>query len=280
MCNRDWKQLICWHEISAQRWEVQPWQVSGDNTCKVPPASPLQIDATMNLRLQSKATWFLFQPPGLIRSHKEKFLRLKVCKRILNLPSPGGWVGNEKVELSHAVTAEYRGNNPIHLFPSEVAGVSVWVPPSLFHWVYCAVSQRQNICWQRREAKEILHLPYERSQRSSGKFTARDKWQLVSFQDPSSGETPNGSWQRTNNVCIFFFFFLHCVRASFFKFGKVVIKGMIQKGPKTTVFWIPILQYNHRSPASLPGKLSCFFKEIQLEFIFSRTLFGSIEPAK
>lgn len=26
--------------------DIQPLQVNGDNTCKVPPASPLQIDAT------------------------------------------------------------------------------------------------------------------------------------------------------------------------------------------------------------------------------------------
>lgn len=68
---------------------------------------------------KSQAAWFLSQPPGLIRSHKEKFLRLKVCKRILNLPSPGGWLGNEKVELSYSVAVEYCGNNPISLFPSK-----------------------------------------------------------------------------------------------------------------------------------------------------------------
>lgn len=188
-----------------------------------------------NLCLRSKATWCLFQPPGLIRSHK-KFLRLKVCERILNLPSPGGWIGNEKVELSHSVTAEYRGNNPISFFPSEVAGVSVWIPPSLFHWLYCTVSPRQNICWQRQGRRRRFSIFLRNiSQRSSGEFTATEKRQLVSFHNPNFGEAPNESRLRANNVCIFCTLEGHL----FVRFGKVGPKRMIQKGPKISLFWFP-----------------------------------------
>lgn len=188
------------------------------------------------LRLKSKATWFLCQPPGLIRSHKEKFLRLEVCERILNLLSPGGWIGNEKVELSHSVTAEYRGNNPISLFPSEVAGVSVWIPPSLFHWLYCTVSRRQNICWQRQGRRGRFSIFLRNiSQRSSGGFTAREKWQPVSFQDPSFGEAPDESRLRANKACIFCTLEGHLSVRS----GKVGTPRMIQKGPKISVFWFP-----------------------------------------
>ncbi|KAI5237213.1 hypothetical protein MUG91_G20n146 [Manis pentadactyla] len=94
-------------------------------------------------------------PPVLIRSHKEKFLRLKVCERILNLPSPGGRVGNEKV--------------------------------------YCTVSWRQNICWQRQGRRtrcsiflmnirrEVLVnlLPVKSGSLSASKIPALGKHQMV-----------------------------------------------------------------------------------------------------
>lgn len=114
--------------------DVQPFQVSGGRICKN--ATSVCTANWSNFhtkpRCKSQATWFLFQPPVLIRSHK-KFLRLNVCERVLNLPSPGGWTGNGKAELSRSVGAQYLGDNQICLLPSEIAGVWVQVPPLLFH---------------------------------------------------------------------------------------------------------------------------------------------------
>lgn len=146
---------------------------------------------SMNLCRQSQPTLFLSQPPGLIRSHK-KFLRLKVCKRIVNLPSPGSWMGNEKVQLSHSVTVEDRGNNPIGLFPAKAPRVSVRVPPSLFRrFIVLCHGGKTSVGADKKE--EMLHLSYAHSQRNFGEFTASEKWQLVRFQGRSFGAAPNRS---------------------------------------------------------------------------------------
>lgn len=130
----DWKQLLCWHESGSQRFRCttfagQWWQYL-QNATSACPANWSNFHTKP--RCKSQTTWFLFQPPVLVRSYK-KFLRLNACERVLNLPSPGGWMGNGKAELSRSVGAQYLGDNQICLLPSEIAGVWVQVPPLLFH---------------------------------------------------------------------------------------------------------------------------------------------------
>lgn len=77
--------------------------------------------------------------------------------------------------------------------------------------LYC-VTEAKHLLAKTREAKEILHLSYEHSQRSSGEFTAREKWQLV--KPPRSqlrGITKRFPIKSKQSV-----HFLHSGRASFF----------------------------------------------------------------
>lgn len=187
--------------MKAARWglDAQPLQVNGDNICKVPWASLLQIETlTMNPCCKSKATWFLFQPP-VLRGSSKKLLRLKLHERILNLPSSRGWVGSEKVELSHSVTAEYPRNNPIGSFPSK-SGLCCFVG-SVFVicWLFSVMEAEHRLARQGKRRRDF-RLPYVRSRRSSGVCIASDRGSVSVSKSPVWRGSKSFLTQSSQNV--------------------------------------------------------------------------------